>query len=92
MASVGIVVKGMFRVNDVAIKMNAVGSNEVSMVELFEMPKTFVEFRINQNVSPHGACVIPNHIMMVTEFAPCGSLADAIKKRDEPDDQGQADA
>ena len=50
------------------------------------------KFRCDEIVHFYGACLIPNHVMMVTEFAPCGSLADAIKKRDEPDDQGQANA
>ena len=34
----------------------------------------------------YGACFIPNHVMMVTEYAPCKSLMDCIKKRDEPDE------
>ena len=36
------------------------------------------------------ACTSPNHVMLVTEFAPCGSLWDCIKKRAEPDDRVKA--
>ena len=34
-----------------------------------------------------GACTIQNHVMMVTEYAPCGSLVDCIKHVPEPNDQ-----
>ena len=44
------------------------------------------KFQCDFIVHLYGACFIPNHIMMVTEFAPFGSLADCIKKRSEPDD------
>ena len=30
------------------------------------------EFRYDQIVHFFGACVIPNHVMMVTEYAPSG--------------------
>ena len=45
------------------------------------------KFRCEQVVHFYGACLIRNHVMMVTEFAPCGSLMDCIKKRDEPSDK-----
>ena len=45
------------------------------------------KFRCDQIVHFYGACVIPKHVMMVTEFAPCGSLMDSIKKRPEPSER-----
>ena len=44
------------------------------------------KFRCDEIVHFDGGCLIPNHVMLVTEFAPCGSLADCIKKKDEPSD------
>ena len=32
----------------------------------------------------YGACTIRNHVMLVTEFPPCGSFMDCIKKPFEP--------
>ena len=40
--------------------------------------------------SRNGAGFISNHIMMVTEFAPCGSLTDTIKKRPELQESDKA--
>ena len=35
-------------------------------------------------------CFIPTHVMMVTEFAPCGSLNDCIKKQSVPSERIKA--
>ena len=83
--SFGIVFKGTFHGNDVAVKkMKEVGVSADSMDEFEKEVAMLDKFRCEQIVHFYGACFIRNHVMMVTEFAPCGSLADCIKKRDEP--------
>ena len=42
------------------------------------------KFRCDFVVHFYGACFIPNHIMVVTEFAPSESQMDCTKKRPEP--------
>ena len=72
---------GTFRGNDVAVKkMKEVGVNEASMAEFEKDVAILDKFQCEQIVHFYGACFVPNHIMMVTEFAPCGSLMDCIKK------------
>ena len=76
---------------DVAVKkMKEVGASERSMEEFAKEVAMLDKFRCDQIVHFYGACFIPNHIMMVTEFAPCGSLMDCIKKRSEPNDMIKA--
>ena len=83
--SFGVVFKGTFRGNDVAIKkMKEVDASEASMAEFEKEVAMLDKFRCDQIVHFYGACFIPNHVMMVTEFAPCGSLMDCIMKRAEP--------
>ena len=83
--SFGIVFKGTFRGNDVAIKkMKDVDASAATMAEFEKEVAMLDKFRCDQIVHFYGACTIPNHIMMVTEFAPCGSLMDCIKKRQDP--------
>ena len=79
--SFGIIYNGKFRGNDVVVKkMKEVDGSEESMEE-FENEVTMLDkFRYDQIVHFYGACTIPNHVMMVTEFAPCGSLMDCIRK------------
>ena len=48
------------------------------------------KFRCDQIVNFYRACTIPNHVMMVTEYAPCGSLVDRIRKREEPEEHVKA--
>ena len=67
--------------------MNEVTSSEALMVEFEKEVAMLDKFRCEQIVHFYGACVIPNHIMMVTEYAPCGSLMDCIRKRAEPSDE-----
>ena len=89
--SFGVVFKGTFRGNDVAIKkMKEVGVSADSLDEFAKEVAMLDKFRCDQIVHFYGACFIPNHIMMVTEFAPCGSLADCIVKRPEPSEQIKA--
>ena len=76
---------GTFRGNDVAVKkMKEVDATADSMDEFAKEVAMLDKFRCDQMVHFYGACFIPNHVMMVTEYAPCGSLADCIKKRQEP--------
>ena len=89
--SFGVVFKGSYRGNDVAIKkMKEVGVSADSLDEFAKEVAMLDKFRCDQIVHFYGACFIPNHIMMVTEFAPCGSLADCIVKRPEPSEQIKA--
>ena len=67
--------------------MKNVGATEDSMAEFEKEVAMLDKFRCDQIVHFYGACFIPNHIMMVTEFAPCGSLADCIKKRPKQTDR-----
>ena len=82
--SFGVVYKGKFAGNDVAVKrMKEVDATEESMEE-FEKEVTMLDkFRCYFIVHLNRACLIPNQGMVVTEFAPCGSLMDCIKKRPE---------
>ena len=58
--------------------------------EEFEREVTTLEkFRCDFIVHFYGACFIQKHILKVTEFAPCGSLIDCVKKRPVPDDQSK---
>ena len=54
---------------------------EVAMLDKFPCDFVFHFF---------GACFIPNHVTMVTEFVPYRSLADCIQKRPDPDDRTKA--
>ena len=68
-------------------KMKEVGTSG-DLVEEFEKEVAMLgKFRCDQIVYFFGACFVYNHVMMATEFAPCGSLADCIKKRPEPSDK-----
>ena len=85
--SFGVVFKGTFRGNDVAVKkMKEVDTSADSMDEFTKEGAILNKFRCDQIVHFYGAYTIPDHVMMVTEFAPCGLLADYIKKLSEPDD------
>ena len=66
--------------------MKEIGASADTMAEFEKEVDTLDKFRCDEIVHFYGACFIPNHVMMVTEYAPCGSLADAIKKRPEPEE------
>ena len=86
--SFGVVYKGTFHGNDVAVKkMKEVGVSADAIDEFEKEVAMLDKFRCDQIVHFYGACTIPNHVMMVTEFAPCGSLMDCIKKRPEPSER-----
>ena len=81
----GVVFKRTFRGNEVDIKkMKDVGVSADSIVTFAKEVGTLDKFRCEQIVHFYGACTIRNRIVMVTEYAPCGSLRDYIKKRDRP--------
>ena len=83
--SFGVVFLGTFRGNAVAVKrMKEVDASANSMDEFIKEVAMLDKFRCDQIVHFYGACFIPNHVMMVTEFAPCGSLMDCIQKKNEP--------
>ena len=50
------------------------------------------KFQCEQLVHFYGACAIPNHIVIVTEYTLCGSLMDCIKKRPEQRSRNQEEA
>ena len=90
-ASFAVVYKGRFRGNEVAVKeIKAFCYDEESLLEFEKEIAMLHKFRCEQTVHFDGSCLIPNHIMMVTEFAPCGSLADWVKKRPDPDERIKA--
>ena len=87
----GIVFKGTFKGNDDAVKkMKEVGGSAESMEEFEKEVAMLDKFWSDFVVHLHGSCLIPNHIMMVTEFAPCGSLVDCIKKLPGPEETVRA--
>ena len=81
----GVVFKGSFRGNSVAIKrLKEVTASDKAMVEFVKEVAVLEKFRCYNIVHFFCACRNRNHVMMVTEYAPCGSLAECIKKRDGP--------
>ena len=85
--SIWVTYNGTFKGNYIVVnKMKEVGVSEASMdsfrKEVSMRDKSPCDFIFHF----FGACFIPNHVMMVTEFAPCWLLADCIKKRAEPDE------
>jgi len=80
--SFGIVYKGTFRRNEVAIKkMKQTLQTEESMEEFNKEVSMLDKFRNEYIVHFYGAVFIPTKICMVTEFAKYGSLNDLIHKR-----------
>ncbi|KAL7717799.1 Protein kinase domain containing protein [Entamoeba marina] len=80
--SFGIVYKGMFRGNQVAIKkMKEASDDELSMNEFEKEVAMLDKFRCEYIVHFYGAVFIPDKICMVTELAQYGSLQDLMKKR-----------
>ena len=89
--SFGVVFKGTFRGNEVAVKkMKEIGATADSLEEFEKEVEMLDKFRCEQIVHFYGACFIPNHIMLVTEFARYGSLMDCIRKRNAPSDKIKA--
>ncbi|ELP94392.1 protein kinase, putative, partial [Entamoeba invadens IP1] len=82
--SFGIVYKGTFRGNVVAIKkMKQSGNESLKSGDLseFENEVSMLDkFRCEYIVHFYGAVFIPNKVCMVTEFALYGSLADLLKR------------
>ena len=84
--SFGIVFKGIFRGHEVAVKkMKENGTTDEATAEFAKEVAMLDKFRCDQIVHFYGACTITNHVMLVTEFAPCGSLTDCIKTCSEPE-------
>ncbi|ELP94361.1 protein serine/threonine kinase, putative [Entamoeba invadens IP1] len=80
--SFGIVYKGTFRGNDVAIKkMKTVIKDNAFMDEFNNEVSMLDKFRSEYIVHFYGAVFIPNKLCMVTEYAAFGSLQDLIVKR-----------
>ncbi|ELP92314.1 protein serine/threonine kinase, putative [Entamoeba invadens IP1] len=78
--SFGIVYKGIYRGSEVAIKKLKSLNATKEAVEEFENEVTMLDkFRSEFIIHFYGACFIPEHICMVTEFALYGSLRDLMK-------------
>ncbi|KAL7720566.1 Tyrosine kinase [Entamoeba marina] len=86
--SFGIVYKGTFRGNQVAIKkMKQAQDNNEAIEEFNKEVQMLDKFRNDYIVHFYGAVFIPNKICMVTEFAQYGSLQDLMDKtKDNPID------
>ena len=67
-----------------------VDASEASMTYSLKNLATLDKFRCDRGVHFYGACTIPNHIMMMLEFVPCGSLMDFSNKRPELSDEIEA--
>lgn len=86
--SFGIVYKGMFRGNTVAIKkMKRIQQTQASIEEFDKEVKMLDKFRCDYIVHFYGAVFIPDKICMVTELAPFGSLNDLIKNHNPLDER-----
>ncbi|ELP91752.1 protein serine/threonine kinase, putative [Entamoeba invadens IP1] len=80
--SFGVVFKGTFRDNNVAIKKMKICENNGSQNIEFEKEVAMLDkFRSEYIVHFYGAVFIPNKICMVTEFAQFGSLQDLMKHK-----------
>ncbi|ELP88686.1 serine/threonine protein kinase, putative [Entamoeba invadens IP1] len=79
--SFGIVYKGTFRKQDVAIKRLKSVTDDNKSVEEFEKEVSMLDkFRSEYIIHFYGAVFIPKKICLVTEFAKYGSLHDLMKK------------
>ncbi|ELP86126.1 protein serine/threonine kinase, putative [Entamoeba invadens IP1] len=79
--SFGVVYKGEFRGNVVAIKkMKEITNNEKSIEEFKKEVAMLEKFRCGYIVHFYGAVFIPSKICLVTEFANYGSLKDLMTK------------
>ncbi|ELP92345.1 protein serine/threonine kinase, putative [Entamoeba invadens IP1] len=85
--SFGVVFKGTFRGNTVAIKkMKLSGEEDDNVMIEFENEVNMLDkFRSEYIVHFYGAVFIPNKVCMVTEFAQYGSLQDLIKHKKRED-------
>ena len=81
--SFGIVYKGSFRGNIVAIKKMKQEIDTTESIEEFNKEVTMLDkFRCSYIIHFYGAVFIPNKICIVTEFATYGSLNDLIKQHE----------
>ncbi|ELP83911.1 tyrosine protein kinase, putative, partial [Entamoeba invadens IP1] len=79
--SFGIVIKGKFRGNEVAIKkMKQANTTPEALNEFDKEVKMLDKFRCDFIVHFYGAVFIKSKMCMVTEFARYGSLQDLIRK------------
>ncbi|ELP85999.1 protein kinase domain containing protein, partial [Entamoeba invadens IP1] len=82
--SFGIVNKGTYRGNTVAIKKMKNAQATKSAVDEFTKEVAMLDkFRNDFVIHFYGACYIPSHICMVTEYAEHSSLEDMISKEKE---------
>ncbi|ELP91473.1 protein serine/threonine kinase, putative [Entamoeba invadens IP1] len=80
--SFGIVYKGSYRGNIIAIKKIKQVNNNDKLIKEFESEVCMLDkFRSEYIVHFYGAVFIPNKICMVTEFAQYGSLQDLMKHK-----------
>ncbi|ELP91613.1 protein serine/threonine kinase, putative, partial [Entamoeba invadens IP1] len=80
--SFGIVYKGKYRGNTVAIKRMKESTGENNDMTEFTKEVTMLDkFRSDYIVHFYGAVFIPNKVCMVTEFAQFGSLQDLMKNK-----------
>ncbi|ELP87163.1 protein serine/threonine kinase, putative [Entamoeba invadens IP1] len=80
--SFGIVYKGNYRGNTVAIKRMKESTGENNDMTEFTKEVTMLDkFRSDYIVHFYGAVFIPNKVCMVTEFAQFGSLQDLMKNK-----------
>ncbi|ELP92853.1 tyrosine protein kinase, putative [Entamoeba invadens IP1] len=84
--SYGVVFKGTFRGNTVAIKKMKNSNDDNKLMKEFEKEVAMLDkFRNEYIVHFYGAVFIPSHICMVSEFAEYGSLQDLIKHKKSDD-------
>ncbi|KAL7720564.1 Tyrosine kinase [Entamoeba marina] len=81
--SFGIVYKGTFRGNQVAIKKMKQLNNKQQMEDFNKEVSMLDKFRSDYIIHFYGAVMIPNKVCMVIEFAQYGSLQDLMKSHKE---------
>ncbi|EAL50878.2 tyrosine kinase, putative [Entamoeba histolytica HM-1:IMSS] len=84
--SFGVVFKGTFQGNKVAIKKMKMGDDEEAMEEFNKEVAMLDKFRCEYIVHFYGAVFIPTKICLVTEYVDMGSLQSLIKKHSKPNE------
>ncbi|EDR22987.1 protein serine/threonine kinase, putative [Entamoeba dispar SAW760] len=84
--SFGVVFKGTFQGNKVAIKKMKMGDDEEAMEEFNKEVAMLDKFRCEYIVHFYGAVFIPTKICLVTEYADMGSLQSLINNHSKPNE------
>ena len=79
----GVVYKGTYKGNEVAIKKMKSIADEAAIKEFEKEMNMLDKFRSDYIIHFYGACFIPNKLSIVTEYAPYGSISDIMNRNKE---------